>query len=70
MSAYGDETERSKAMLFLSTLNPVIDVLPLYVAAISKLCVRLRKRCCARCVQEEKRGTISMLAPVVILDYN
>lgn len=34
MSAYGDETERSSAMLFLSTLNAVTDVWALCVAAM------------------------------------
>lgn len=47
MSAYGDETESSEATLLLSTLNPVTDVLSLFVAASSKPCVSLRKRHCA-----------------------
>lgn len=38
--------ERNKAMLFLSTLNPVTDVLSLYVTAISEACVRLKETCC------------------------
>lgn len=53
MSAYGDETERSRAMLFLSTLNAVTDVGSLCGCHVSD---RTRDAVFRECLRKKKEG--------------
>lgn len=62
MSTYGDERgERGEARLFLSTLNPLTDVLSLYLPSISEPHFRVKKCCILSVFEKEKQQMCELL---------